>query len=171
MRIKEVLTKDQFLALHGGRYGVENDILNKEDREMRQNRAETLLTCSPTNEEKDYFDVYLDIESLKHHICTWEMVLIPPCRRDVLMSAVVPGSKCSHVKAYWAIEEDPGFSPYYGSVQFFFEVQVLIKNNGGTEERSVCHSLAYVHWYKFANKNHDCHDHDFWLEYRLKATI
>ena len=43
---------------------------------------------------------------------------------------------------------------YFRSIQFFFRVWALVNNNSGGDKRNVCHSLAYVHWYKFAKKNH-----------------
>ena len=60
----------------------------------------------------------------------------------------------SHMKAYWAINEDPDLLMYFRSIQFFFRVWALVNNNSGGDKRNVCHSLAYVHWYKFAKKNH-----------------
>ena len=43
-------------------------------------------------------------------------------------------------------------SPYFAKVDFFFKANVHISSNGSATRKT--HSLAYVNWYRFANRNH-----------------
>jgi len=103
---------------------------------------------------KQYFgDVYDD-----------EVILVEP-RIDIFARCKVNGTtfssqynrtdRGSNILSYCVDSDHQGMeiaSPYFAKVDFFFKANVHISSNGSATRKT--HSLAYVNWYRFANRNH-----------------